>query len=155
MKNLVLLFAMFLIGIMSISAQKQLNTTATLTPGVSYYKFVGDAADTIGSVADSAKIEILNQFDHEFKLVVGTQFDTIDGIDTAVVISIWGKNFVGESYTLLGQTTTSDITAQIYSTATYATASRYRYIKVSYKMKAANQSTGIKIEQIEVKLWKP
>lgn len=151
----ILLVAMLSIIVFDISAQKQLNTTQTLPATTSYYKFVGNDADTIGSVADSGYVLIINQFDHEFKLSTVTQFDTLDGIDTSVVISLWGKNFAGESYTLLSQTTSSDITAEIKTTVNYTTALRYRYIKLSYKLKSTAQSTGIKVEQVEIKLWKP
>jgi putative cell wall-binding protein len=146
----IVLIAMLSFLVFDISAQTQMNTTPTLAATTSYYKYVGNASDTIGSVADSVSLIILNQFDHEFKLATATQFDTVDGVDTSVVISIWGKNFAGESYTLLSQTTSADITAQVVTTANYTTAVRYRYIKLSYKLKSTAQSTAV-----EIKLWKP
>lgn len=150
--TLVMTFAFLAISV----AQTQMNTTVQLRSDVSYYKYVGVAKDTIKRVADSVSIEFLNGFDHEFKISVGSKFDLVNAADTTVVINIWGKNFAGEGYTLLNQTTSSNIAANNTTVSSaYTTAARYRYIKVSYSLSAAPKSAGVKIDQIEVKIWKP
>lgn len=154
MKNLILIVAMF-ISMISV-AQTQMNVTRNIAPEVSYFKYVGDASDTIKRVADSVYVEYIVGFDHEYKINVGSKFDLVTAADTTVVINIWGKNFADESYTLLNQTTSSNIAANNTTVSSaYTTAARYRYIKVSYKLGAAPKSAGVKIDQIEIKIWKP
>ena len=148
-----LIFAMLVS--FTISAQTQMNTTTTLTNGATYYKYVGNASDTIKRVADSVYVELINTLDTEYKLNVGSKFDLVNAADTSVFVSVWGKNFAGESYTLISSAASSNISANNTTVSTaYTTATRYRYIKVSYRLKAAPKSSGVKIDQIEVKLWK-
>ena len=154
MKNFVML-VIAMLAFQVISAQTQMNTTITLQPNVSYYKYTGDASDTIKRVADSVYIELVNQFDTEYKLNIGSKFDLVSAADTAVFVSVWGKNFADESYTLISSAASSNISASNTTISTaYTTATRYRYIKVSYRLKGAPKSAGVKVEKIEVKLWK-
>jgi hypothetical protein len=154
MKKLLFICAMLLIGV-GISAQTQMNVTKNLAPEVSYVTYTGDASDTIKRVADSVYVEYINGFDAEYKLNVVTSFAKVNSSDTTVKCTIWGKNSASEAYTVLNISTSGNVTtaATILSSA-YTTETRYRYIKVSYKLGAAPKSSGVKINKIEIKLWK-
>lgn len=155
MKKVILLFAMCLVTI-GLSAQIQMNTTVNLKPEVSYYVYTGNASDTIKRVADSAYVEVINGFDHEYKLNVISSIGKVTNADTTVQITIWGKNSASESYSqIIGATTANITSAAVITSTAYTTALRYRYIKISYRLRATPKSAGVKINKIELKLWKP
>lgn len=153
MKTILILIGLF--ASINIIAQTQMNTTTTLQPEYTYYKYTGNASDTVKRLADSVYVEIINQLGNEWNCNVGVTVDTVQGADTSLVVNIWGKNFSGESYTLLSQTTSSaNISAAAIVSAAYATAAPYRYVKVSARLKGAALASGVKINAVEVKLWK-
>lgn len=154
MKKVILLFSAMLV-MLTISAQTKLNTISQLKEGVSYVAYTGVAKDTIKRVADSVYVEFINGLDAEYKLNVVTSFAKVNAADTTVQCTIWGKNSASEAYTVLNISTSGNVTnsATILSSA-ITTELRYRYIKVSYKLKATPKSSGVKINKIELKMWK-
>lgn len=155
MKKVLGIIAMLtVIFIADISAQT-LKGYQVLTPSETYVKFTGDADDTIKRVADSVYYLVQLQPDFTYKIYTGTVLAKVSGNDTTVNVSIWGKHFANQTYTLLADDVSGNVTTSTTQlSSNYATASGYRYIKISYRITATPKSSGVKIISSEVKFVK-
>jgi hypothetical protein len=155
MKKIIFACLTLLLFIGNISGQTKMNVTKNYGPEVSYVSYTGDASDTIKRVADSVYTEYILGLDAEYKINVVTSLAKVSGNDTTVKCTIWGRNSVLEAYTVLNISTSANVTsaATILSSA-YTTEARYRYIKISYKLAATPKSLGVKVNSIELKVYK-
>lgn len=154
MKKVIFLIAMCSLWL-GLSAQTALTSTKVLKVGEGYISYTGDASDTIKRVADSVYIDVINSLDAEYKLNLITKFAKVANADTTIQITLWGKNSANESYTMIQGATTANVTTSAYTySVAVTTEQRYRYIRASYRIRATPKSSGVKISQIELKLWK-
>jgi len=136
-----LLIFLFL-AVISLSVFSQERTvTKKMREGYTYYKYSGVAADTlIYTNQDTIDIVFQVGFDERIsKIEVKSKFDTIDGADTTVAISVYGKNFEDGTYaqmiasTLSSAVTTDDVVKVLSGayTETHVTAA-YNLTEAAY-----------------------
>jgi len=95
-----------------------------------YISYTGVAADTLTANLDSIRIPYFINKSYPMSWVINTTFDTIDGVDTTVVINVYGKVFSDDSWTKIQTETTgliiaSEIVKTTFTESTVTIASTY------------------------------
>ena len=95
-----------------------------------YISYTGVAADTLTANLDSIRIPYFINKSYPMSWVINTTFDTIDGVDTTVVINVYGKVFSDDSWTKIQTETTgliiaSEIVKTTFTEPTVTIASTY------------------------------
>lgn len=117
MRKILFLFVLLVVSFTLTANTRTWNTKVfSANPEAEKYasmRLVGGAADSLTIVQDSLLIPfVLNKSfpcDYYIKLAL----DSIDGVDTTVIVNIKGRMFDDEAWTLIETTTTAVISAEI------------------------------------------
>lgn len=179
MKKLIFLFSILLVAEVA-SAQVRTLTTKTVTSDDSYVSYTGVTADTISTNQDTLRIPFFIPKNYPMSYVINSTLAPRAGADTTVVINVYGKVFLDDSWTKIQTATTSAITASsvvkttyvepVLATATdtvgtlgvtvgtitnpFTSATAYRYFMIEYIIKGNDSvGTGVKLTKLEWKWW--
>jgi multidrug transporter EmrE-like cation transporter len=155
MKKLILFLAILVV---SFAAQAQALTKSLIKipAGATYYKYTGIAADTLTTNQDSIIFFFQSELDFTTKVNVGLVFTKRSGNDTIVTVRLAAKYFNDEAYTATlasGSSGNVESTTGTQKTVSYATATGYRYYRVSLQL-IGMKSTGVKLKSLELKFVK-
>lgn len=144
---------LFLSLIVSIVASAQVRNVAQINvpADYSFASYVGVAADTLSSNQDSIQIPFLFKLHKSSKLSVGVNLAKRSANDTLVHVRVYGKNFSGDAYTLLLDSTSANVNSSaLQFTIPANVVYNYRYFRVNLSI-AGTKSTGVKVNRVELK----
>lgn len=153
MKNIFILIAIMLAAAVGYSQTNK--KTVTIKKDETYAKIIGSSTSDTLRYSDSISYTYFVNNDFTYKIYSSTVLSKITSNDTLVVVSLYGKNFAAESYTLLARTSSGNITSTAQNVSvTHATAVPYRYIRVVLRRKGKKTSTGSYVVSNEIKFVK-
>lgn len=86
-------------------AQSYTKSTVNFKVEDTYYKYTGTARDTINEKMDTIRIPFYVNKDYPVLIYTNSVFNKIAGIDTTVIVHIYGKVFDNQAWTLISAAT--------------------------------------------------
>jgi hypothetical protein len=167
MKKYILFSFALMLGF-TLNAQLLTKGLQTFKGESTYLKYTGIARDTLSVLQDTIRIPFLTNKDWPYEWYGTITMDTIAGADTTVTVNLLGKMFEDDTWaSITTQTssavTTSDIKTIFKSmpslkdtTDNEVIISKYRYLLLEMIILGNDAvGTGIKLDNVELKLIKP
>lgn len=181
MKKAFLLLSVVAFGLILMSADVTRRTMKTFGKTQTYWKYNGVASDTImGTDQDTVEYPMFLNKDYPVQFYINATFDTIGEDDNqAVTVYLLGKVFEDENWAAIANSGTTTITTDnqaitvesIDNTGAFTVAyeavdtseistitpsnvsSYYRYLMVRIVDNTNTVDQGVKLDNIEVKIW--
>jgi hypothetical protein len=110
----ILIISILAFGLIGLVQSQDRTVTKAMQSGYTYYKYSGAAADTLTANQDTIDFVLTYAASGWVKkLAVKTRFDVIDGADTTVSTSVFGKEFDDDDtyVQVIGASLSSDVSA--------------------------------------------